>query len=371
MTKSSNVKRVLQHTPAPAIAKPLTPLIVRLNYPFFPPGTSHDERQKTLGPYDQARSELIRRQLWLVDAVNERIRRLDEMPETNTPEFTQDVLCLAQSYGIDIEKALADAAAAPQDAPPSGTSGNHLAPATAAINRELLKRRKWEKSNWWLKQCLMTLTQAVVEDNNAEAAVALANLAQLSVTLLAAACAMHPEVFIPYASKVSSWPMPVDHKGQMDPALLKLLANINFARDTLETRIKEAQGGSEAREWARVILDTLERTRNNIQGPPSIPHMERLLEKDAAVTFSPIPEWALRCEKLPAFGPDKATLEAWKEVGAMMLRVEYPEFAKHKDWDRFKMRWKNMPESEKASRILDGIKKAMDTLAGARPRKQS
>jgi hypothetical protein len=56
-----------------------------------------------------------------------------------------------------------------------------------------------------------------------------------------------------------------------------------------------------------------------------------------------------------------------------MLKTECPEFHKHKDWDRFKARWEKnaMSEREKANRILDLIKDAMDTLAGARPSKRA
>jgi len=368
--KISNRQSAVPNTRPPAAVKPLTPLLVKLNYPFFPPGTSADEKQKVLASHNEVRSELVRRQLRLVDVVSERIRQLDDMPENNTPEFTQDVLDLAQTYGIDIQKALADAASAPKD-DPSGTSGKNLSPKISAINRELLRRRKWQATHWYLGYCLKTLVHAVVEEKNEEAAVALADMAQKSVAFLSLASAICPDLFKQYASRVESWPALVDHTGVAPDWVAQLTTKINLAADTIKPRIKNAQGGSEARDWAQAILETLEQTRKNIQGPPAIPHMERLLEKEVAVTFSPIPEWAMRCKTLPAFGPDKATLNTWKEVGAMMLRTEYPEFAKHKDWDRFNMRWKNMGGREKATRIVDGIKDAMETLAGARPRKRS
>jgi|GEM_PF-3850153 len=186
---------------------------------------------------------------------------------------------------------------------------------------------------------------------------------------------VRPSVHNPhgYASKIEKWPTLVDHKGKADAWLPKLLARISLAADTIKPRIRDAQGGSEAREWARAILDTLERTRRKINGPPYIRDMLKLLEKEAAVTFQPVPGWVRRCGKLPPFGPDKATLDAWKATGAEMLRTECGDFHKHKDWDRFKKRWElnDIRESEKATRILDSIKKAMDTLAGARPSKRS
>ena len=55
-----------------------------------------------------------------------------------------------------------------------------------------------------------------------------------------------------------------------------------------------------------------------------------LLEREAAVTIQPVPDWVRTCATLASFGPDKTTLAAWKAIGTAMLRTECPDFHKHK-----------------------------------------
>jgi hypothetical protein len=332
--------------------KPLEPLIVRVHFPFIPPGTPADEAEKTLAPYRKAWRELQRRQLRLVDTVMRRIRRSDDTNSNDKKQLAQDALELAIALGIDVDKIQADP------------------PDVAVIERQLLRKRKWKYAEAYLSHALKVLVHAAVEEKDDEAAVALASMVQKGVALLAFTCAGVPDLFKAYASQIGKWPTLVDRKGRADAWVPKLLARINLAADTIEPRIRDAQGGSEAREWARAILDALEHTRRNINGPPYVRDMSRLLQQEAAVTLQPVPAWVRRCAKLPPFGPNMATLDAWKATGAEMLKTECPDFHKHKDWDRFAARWKNMSEREKAGRILDGIKDAMETLAGARASKR-
>ena len=147
-------------------------------------------------PYRVTWQEFHRRLLRLVDTVVGRINRLDDLNSNVKKQVTADALELAMAYGIELDKIR--------------TTSRDL----AAIKQAFIQRRKWRHTDAYLSHWLKTLYHAAVEQENEEAAVALANMVRTGVVMLYAACAAAPDLFKPYARKVVSWPLLVNYKGK-------------------------------------------------------------------------------------------------------------------------------------------------------------
>jgi hypothetical protein len=218
-----------------------------------------------------------------------------------------------------------------------------------------------------LRHGIDKLCEVAVKEKDGTAAWHLANELLTGIEKLHRLCVHLPDTLKWFTPGLKHWPGVVDRKGKPTVHTEEALKAIKLGANTIRSRMEDAQGGSEAREWARAIIETLEYTRRYLADVCNYGEdVKTLLKERSAVTILPVPDWARRCAKLPPFAPDKATLDAWKEVGLAMLRDQCPDFHKPPNWETRAATWDGMRESRKKAVILDGILKAMDTLAGAR-----